>query len=164
MTPSRTRRLRGLALVTRSHDGSTIVDWLSSKTSELFHEKPFFDHAAIIPPWISFLPPGRKWFFCRFILLIRQQLFSPPPSFLPFQEESSVPSSLIYYWLWNLIEKRKSEYKLNRKALESAYNWRGKNGIIFIKRNEIISIQIYLRNYLRNRGCSTIKYKYKHEK
>lgn len=151
MTPSRTRRLRGLALVTRSHDGSTIVDWVSSKTRAFPPTTALFDRGDRPPDESVSAATGRKWFFYR-----------PRDSRTISRRIAANPRSLLVQLLLKFNSKNvESGYKL-LKSLK-AQNRRCKTESI--KRNEIIPIEIYLGNYFgRNVGCSTIKYKYKHEK
>lgn len=97
------------------------------------------------------LPPGENDSFI--VLATREQ-------FLEESRRILVPFSVQLLLKFN-SKNVESGYKL-LKSLK-AQNRRCKTESI--KRNEIIPIQIYLGNYFgRNVGCSTIKYKYKHEK
>lgn len=119
---------------------------------ELFLQQPRSSIAAIVPQMNQFLlPPGENDSFI--VLATREQ-------FLEESRRILVPFSVQLLLKFN-SKNVESGYKL-LKSLK-AQNRRCKTESI--KRNEIIPIQIYLGNYFgRNVGCSTIKYKYKHEK
>lgn len=116
---------------------------------ELFLQQP---RSSIVPQMNQFLlPPGENDSFI--VLATREQ-------FLEESRRILVPFSVQLLLKFN-SKNVESGYKL-LKSLK-AQNRRCKTESI--KRNEIIPIQIYLGNYFgRNVGCSTIKYKYKHEK
>lgn len=116
---------------------------------ELFLQQP---RSSIVPQMNQFLlPPGEN---DSFIVLATREQFRG--------RIAANPRSLLVQLLLKFNSKNvESGYKL-LKSLK-AQNRRCKTESI--KRNEIIPIQIYLGNYFgRNVGCSTIKYKYKHEK